>query len=141
MAEIPWNFRIQPDPSREYFVAATSGLRISWWNPRRAWAFQRYTLGIIEQLNRSAGCVGFALRTTFRPLEGSTISVWEDIESLRRFQKENPHGEAMKVLSSDTKGRFQYAQWKSRGDALPRTWEEAEGYIKLRVELTRYGGQ
>ena len=83
MAEIPWNFRIQPDPSREYLVAATSGLRISWWNPRRAWAFQRYTLGIIEQLNQSAGCVGFSLRTTFRPFEGSTISVWEDIESLR----------------------------------------------------------
>ncbi len=131
MAEIPWNFRSQTDPSRDYFVAFTIGLRLSWWNPLRLWAFHRYTQGIIEQLNQSAGCVGFSLRTTFRPFEGSTISVWEDIESLRRFQKENPHGEAMEVLSSDTKRWFQYTQWKSRGDALPRTWEEAEGHLKL----------
>ncbi|MGQ0604454.1 MAG: hypothetical protein ACT4QE_22465 [Anaerolineales bacterium] len=134
MAEIPWNFRIQPDPSREYFVAATSGLEVSWRNPRKIWAFQRYTWRIIEQLNRSAGCVGFALRATFRPLEGSTISVWEDIDSLRRFQKENPHGDAVKVLGSGTKGGFQYAQWKSRGEALPRTWEEAEGHLKPREQ-------
>jgi len=129
MAEIRWNFQIQPEPGREYIVAATSGLRLAWWNPRRAWAFQRYSLAIAEQLNRSAGYVGASFRTTLRPLEGSTISVWEDIESLRRFQKEHPHGEAMEVLRSEAKGVFRFTQWKSRGDALPRTWEEAEGRL------------
>ena len=134
MAEIPWNFRNQPEPSREYFVTVTIGLRLSWWNPLRLWAFHRYTQGIIEQLNRSVGFVGASLRTTVRPLEGSTISVWEDVESLRRFQNENPHAEAMEVLSSGTKRWFQYALWKSRGDALPRTWEEAEGRLKPREQ-------
>ena len=135
MAEIPWNFRIQPDSSREYFVAFTIGLRLSWWNPLRQWAFYRYTQGVIEQLNRSAGFVGASLRTTVRPFEGSTISVWEDVESLRRFQKEKPHAEAMEVLlSSDTKRWFQYTQWKCRGDALPCTWEEAEGRLKPREQ-------
>ena len=108
MAGIRWYFRNQPEPSREYFVVFTFGLRLAWWNPLRLWAFQRYTQGIIEQLNRSAGFVGASLRTTIRPLEGSTISVWEDVESLRRFQKENPHAEAMEVLSADTKRWFQY---------------------------------
>ena len=63
MAEIPWNFRIQPDPGREYFVAVTSGLRISWWNPRRAWAFQRYTL---EEPGR---CASTQLGGSGRPLK------------------------------------------------------------------------
>ena len=69
-----------------------------------------------------------------RPLEGSTISMWEDVESLRRFQKENPHGKAMQVLRADTKGEFQYTQCKIRGDSLPRTWQEAESRFKRRKE-------
>jgi len=134
MAEIAWTFRIQPNLEREYFVAATSGLVISWWNPLKVRAFLLYSQAIMEQLNRSAGCVGFALRTTFKPFEGWTISVWEDMESLRRFQMENPHGEAMEVLRSNTTRRFQYVQWKSYGDALPRTWEDAAGTLKARKQ-------
>ena len=134
MAKIPWSFIIQPESSREYFVAATSGLFVSWRDLHRIWAFQQYTRRIIEQLNQSPGCVGFALRATFRPIEGPTISVWEVIESLRRFQKENPNGEAVDVLSSNTKGKFQYAQWKCRGDVLPGTWEEADERLRQRKQ-------
>ena len=136
MAKIPWTFRIQPDPEREYFVVFTSGLAVSvsWRNLRKLWAFQQYTRRILEKLNQSEGCVAFALGAKIKSFEGSTISVWEDIESLRRFQKENPHGEAMEVLSPDLKGEFKVVQWKSRGDAFPRTWEEAEGHFKPREQ-------
>jgi len=132
MAKIPWSFRIQPDSNREYIVAATTGLGVSWKEFRKILAFQDYTRRIIDQLNGSAGCVGFALRATFRPIEGSTISVWEDADALRRFQKENSHGEARETLRSKEKGRFQYVQWKCRGDSLPQTWGEIEGRFKPR---------
>ena len=136
MAKIPWMFRIQPDPNREYFVVFTSGLAvsISWRNLRKLWAFQQYTRRILEKLKQSEGCVAFALGAKIKSFEGSTISVWEDIESLRRFQKENPHKEAMEVVSMDLKGKFQYIQWKSQGDALPHTWKEAEDRLKLREQ-------
>ncbi len=132
MAKIPWTFRIQPDPNQGYFVVFTSGLAISisWRNLRKIWAFQQYTLRIIKQLKQSDGCVGFSLGAKIKSFEGSTISVWEDIESFRRFQKGNPHKEAMEVLSLDLTGKFQYVQWKSQGDALPRTWKEAEDRLK-----------
>lgn len=128
MVKIPWTFNIQPDPNREYFVVFTSGLgvSVSWRNLPKIWAFQQYTRRVLEQLKQSAGCVGFALGAKIKSFEGLTISVWEDIESFRRFQKGNPHKEAMDVLSMDSTGKFQYVQWKSRGDALPRTWKEAE---------------
>ena len=128
MAKIPWTFRIQPDPNREYFVVFTSGLAVSmsWRNLRKLWAFQQYTRRILEKLKETEGCVAFALGGKIKSFEGMTISVWEDIESLRRFQKENPHREAMEVVSMDLTGKFQYIQWKSRGDALPRIWKEAE---------------
>jgi len=131
MAKIPWTFRIQPDPNREYFVVFTSGLAVSvsWRNLRKLWAFQQYTRRILEKLNQSEGCVAFALGGKIKSFEGMTISVWEDIESLRRFQKENPHKEAMEVVKMDLKGQFQYIQWKSRGDAFPRTWKEAENRL------------
>jgi len=134
MAKIPWTFRIQPDPNREYFVVFTSGLAvsISWRNLRKLWAFQQYTRRILEKLNGSKGCVAFALGGKIKSLEGSTISIWEDIESLRRFQKENPHKEAMEVVKMDLKGKFQYVQWKSRSDEFPRTWQEAEDRFKPR---------
>jgi quinol monooxygenase YgiN len=134
MAKIPWTFRIQPDPNREYFVVFTSGLAvsISWRNLRKLWAFQQYTRRILEKLNGAEGCVAFALGGKIKSLEGSTISIWEDIESLRRFQKENPHKEAMEVVSMDLKGKFQYVQWKSRSNAFPRTWKEAEARLKSR---------
>ena len=132
MAKIPWTFRIQPDPRREYFVVFTSGLAVSfsWRNLRKLWAFQQYTRLILEKLKQSDGCVAFALGGKIKSFEGSTISVWEDIESLRRFQKENPHKEAMEVVSMDLTGKFQYIQWKSRGAALPRIWKEAEDRLK-----------
>ena len=136
MAKIPWTFRIQPDPDREYFVVFTSGLAVSvsWRNLRKLWAFQQYTRRILEKLNESEGCVAFALGGKIKSLEGSTISIWEDIESLRRFQKENPHKEAMDVVRMDLKGKFQYVQWKSRDDAFPHTWKEAEARLKPREQ-------
>ena len=138
MAKIPWTFRIQPDPNREYFVVFTSGLAVSvsWRNLRKLWAFQQYTRRILEKLNESEGCVAFALGGKIKSFEGMTISIWEDIESLRRFQKENPHKEAMDVVKMDLKGKFQYIQWKSRGDAFPHTWKEAEDRLKPREQST-----
>jgi quinol monooxygenase YgiN len=136
MTKIPWTFRIQPDPDREYLVIFTSGLAIavSWRNLRKLWAFQQYTRRILEKLNESDGCVGFALGAKIKSFEGMTISVWEDIESLRRFQKEDPHKEAMDAVRMDLKGKFQYLQWKSRSDAFPRTWTEAEAHLKPREQ-------
>ena len=107
MAKIPWSFRVQPDPSRDYVVAATTGLGVSWQEFRKIWAFQVYTRRIIDQLNSTVGCVGFALHANLSPMEGSTVSVWETIEHLRQFQKETPHGEAVGLLGSDTQGKFQ----------------------------------
>ena len=130
MTKIPWDFRIQPDPNRDYIVAFTTGLAVDWWDFRKLFAFQRYTLRIVKELKQSKGCVGFALRAILRPPQGATLSVWEDIESLRYFQKENSHGEAVPLLRSNKKGKFQYVQWKCRGDAFPYTWEETEDQLK-----------
>ena len=134
MAKIPWTFRIQPDPDREYFVVFTSGLAVafSWRNLRKLWAFQGYTSRILEKLNQTEGCVAFALGAKIGSFEGMTISIWEDIEALRRFQKEAPHQEAMEVVKMDLKGKFQYIQWKSRSAAFPRTWKDAEARLKPR---------
>jgi hypothetical protein len=132
MTKIPWEFHRQLDPNHDYIVAATTGLAVEWWKFHKIFVFQRYTLQIVEALRRSKGCIGFVLRATFQPLGGATISVWADVESLRYFQKENPHGEAVRLLHSNTTGGFQYVQWKCRGDTLPRTWEEAEDHFKPR---------
>ena len=129
---IPWTFRAAPDPNREYIVAVTTGLQADWRNLRRLLAFPGYTLRILQELKETPGCVGFALRASFWPVQGATISVWEEMETLRRFYTENAHGEALRVLRSEQKsrGQFQYVQWKCRGEALPHTWDEAETHFK-----------
>jgi hypothetical protein len=95
-------------------------------------AFLRYTIFIVQELQQAAGCVGFALRGSFMSVQGATISVWEDAESLRRFITNAPHGEAMRILRSEKKAetQFQYIQWKCRGDALPVTWKEMDIHFR-----------
>lgn len=132
MAKIAWVFRVQPDPQQEYVVAYTRGLGVTWHNWPKIWLFQQYTRRIVDQLNQSAGCVGYALRATFRPIEGATLSVWAEPEALRHFYKAHPHKEAMQVLSADTQGRFQYVQWQCPGATLPHAWEEAEEHLQTR---------
>jgi len=131
MTKIPWKFRTQPDPNREYIIAATTGLQADWQNLRKMFAFLRYTLLMVQELQQATGGVGFALRGSFGNVQGATISVWEDVESLRRFIVENPHGEAARVLRSEKRAetQFQYIQWKCRGDALPVTWKDADTHF------------
>ena len=124
MTKIPWTFRTQVDPKREYVVAATTGLAVSWREVRKLWAFQVYTRRIIAQLNSTEGCVGFALHGTLSPLAGSTLSVWETVGALRIFQNEGSHGEAMRLLSSGAQSKLRYLQWKCQGDNLPKSWEQ-----------------
>ncbi|MDK1082004.1 MAG: hypothetical protein QGD88_11085 [Anaerolineae bacterium] len=69
-------------------------------------------------------------RITPFPVMGSTISFWQGLKSLRKFQVDNPHGEAMKELSSDTKGTFRDTQWKSLGKNLPENWEQVQSHFK-----------
>lgn len=132
MTKIPWSFQTQPDPDREYIVAYTTGLAVDWWDLRKLFAFQHYTLRIVKELKLSKGCAGFALRAIMIPPQGATISIWENIESLRYFQKENSHGEAVRLLRSNTKEKFQYVQWTCRGDTLPLTWEETDAHFTRR---------
>lgn len=124
MTSINWSFRTKPDPAREYVVAATTGLGVAWRELRKVWAFQVYTRRILDQLNRTPGCVGFALHATLTPLTGSTLSVWDTAAALRHFYLVGAHGEALALLRAPGPGKFQYVQWKSPGDALPRTWED-----------------
>jgi len=123
MAKIIWHFNLPPESSREYIVAATTGLSVNWWDIRKVWAFQHATRRVIEQLQATAGCVGYALHATVRPVAGSTLSVWEAIGALRHFQTTGAHGEALVHLNSQGTGQFQYVQWMSTGDALPTQWE------------------
>lgn len=124
MGQLSWIFLSTPDPDVEYVVVATRGLMISWWNPLAIRSFLQYDKAINRQLSRTEKCVAYSLRVTPCPPEGWTLSVWEDIQSLRRFIKKDPHGEAMEVLAPQTKGHFKYTQWQSKGDNLPTNWEE-----------------
>lgn len=124
MAHIHWKFLRQLEEEREYLFVATTGLRFPWLSPRRMWRFQAYTRGILGQLGRTEGCLAYSLRT--RPLQGSTISIWQNVASLRQFQHQNPHASAMEAFRSATPRRFRYAQWKGSIGALPRTWEEVD---------------
>ena len=124
MARIHWKFLRKPQEAREYVLVATTGLRFPWLSPLRMSRFAAYTLGILAQLRHSDGCLAYSLRT--RPLQGSTISIWESVESLKQFQFRNPHARAMKDFRSTTPRPFRYAQWISSIGALPRKWEEVD---------------
>ena len=122
MARIHWKFLREPEEDREYVLVATTGLRIPWLSPPRMWRFTAYTLGILTQLRHAEGCLAYSLRT--RPLQGSTVSIWENVDSLRQFQFQNPHRNAMRDFRSTTPRPFRYAQWKGSIRTFPHKWEE-----------------
>jgi len=122
MARIHWKFLREPEKDREYLIVATTGLRIPWLSPRRTWRFAAFTFGILAQLRRAEGCLAYSLRT--RPLQGSTVSIWENVDTLRQFQFQNPHARAMRDFRSTTPRPFRYAQWKGPIRTLPHKWEE-----------------
>ena len=127
MVRIRWKFLRDLEKDREYLVVATTGLRIPWLSPLRMWPFTAYTLGILAQLRQSEGCLAYSLRT--RPLEGSTVSIWENIDTLKKFQLQNPHASAMRDFRSRTPRPFRYAQWKGSVSTLPSKWEEVNAHF------------
>ena len=127
MSSIHWKFLRRLEEDREYVLVATTGLRFPWLSPRRMWRFQEYTRGILAQLGRTEGCLGYSLRT--RPLQGSSISIWQNVDSLRQFQHQNPHASAMEAFRSTTPRRFRYAQWKGSIRTLPHSWEEIDARL------------
>ncbi len=122
MASIHWKSLSQLEEGREYLIVATTGLEIPWFQPVRMLRFAVSTLGILRQLGRTRGCLAYSLRAGFH--KGSTISVWEDVASLRHFQHQNPHASAMKAFRSGTARPFRYAQWNGSVHTIPSGWEE-----------------
>jgi hypothetical protein len=114
----------EPGEDRECLFIATTGLSIPWFQPLRMVGFTAYTLGILAQLHRASGCLGYSLRAELR--QGSTISIWQDAESLKQFQVNEPHAGAMVAFRSTIARPFRYAQWKGSILTLPSSWEEID---------------
>jgi quinol monooxygenase YgiN len=127
MAGIYWMSRGELSEDRDYLLVATTGLAIPWFRPVRMWRFTRATLGILAQLGRASGCLGYSLRPGLR--HGSTVSVWEDAQSLKKFQRENPHADAMRTFRSRPARPFRYAQWRATSRTLPSSWKEITDHL------------
>jgi len=89
--------------------------------PVRRWAdvvpFLRMSSKVSEQLKRSEA-VRFGLKTDLLHKRFWTVSVWEDMESMRRFASAEPHATAVR----------KFAIWAGKGAAFVE-WKNEDGSI------------
>lgn len=116
----PWKVLAPAEKNREY-IALLSFLPLKKYRviPR----FIRFSTQIQEQLRRTPGVIGYALRAKVLSRNFWTLSVWEDETALMDFVLKIPHGEVMKALAPFM-GRTKITQWKVAGSTLPLRWEE-----------------
>ena len=80
----PWKQVAPAEPDREYVAFASRFYLKSFW---RVPGFMLASIRIMKQLDGSPGIVGWAMAADIPRLEFHTISVWEDAEALRRFNR------------------------------------------------------
>ena len=118
---MPWTVVAPAEPSREYLVLLS-------YLPLRKYskipAFIQYSLQVQQQMRKSPGAIGYAMRARILSRNFWTLSVWEDDQALMEFVRAAPHREAMKSIAPYM-GATKFTRWKLQGSAVPPTWDDA----------------
>ncbi len=84
MPEIKWKSFTETKPNKEYLAVASSLRLRSFWKIRK---FMEYTRKIQTQLSEAKRLVGYSLQVKFLAKHVWTVSVWEDEEALKEFER------------------------------------------------------
>lgn len=130
MSKVYWVMKGQLDSEKDYFAVATDGLKIPIWNIRGFFSMSRYSNQNADQMATYDTLVGYALNTQFGLMTNSrTLSVWEDMKSIRDYTNKGAHLESMKELGKIPSLEVRHAIWKFSGqDGMP-TWEDGYAHI------------
>ena len=130
MSKVNWVMRRNLHPEKDYFAVATDGLKIPIWNFRGFLQMTRYTNANVEQMGTYDTLVGYALNTQFGLMTNSrTLSVWEDMKSIRDYTNNGAHLESMIELGKIPSLRVKHAIWKFSGQDEMPTWEDSYTHI------------
>lgn len=126
MIAMPWEKRADPSPEREY-VAVAAHLPM-----RRVLSLPRwvgYIRGVMKQLDRSEGLVGYSLRVNPFTLNFWTLAVWKDESHLRTFLRSAPHADVMRDFGPKLSG-FRTVRWVIAGADTPPRWGDAMSRLR-----------
>jgi len=122
MVAQPW-FGAQPigDPNREY-VALLTVLVLK--THATTFVFFPEVARVLRSARRSHGLIGYSVASEFLARRYSTLSTWEDHNSLQAFVASSAHRRAMQRLE----GRLaltRFVEWRTDREHLPPTWADA----------------
>ena len=121
MPALPWRSFRPIEPDTPYVVTIT---RLPLRSHRRIPRITRATVGIVRQLSRSEGLVGYALNAKLIRKTFWTMSAWTDPEALRAFARSEAHVRAMAALSPYMNGP-RIETFTVSGSELPPDWSSA----------------
>ena len=119
--DMPWTVVAPAERSREYLVLLS-------YLPLRRYSkiptFIQYSLQVQQQMRKTPGAIGYAMRAKILSRSFWTLSVWEGDQALMEFVRTAPHREAMKSIAPHM-GATKFTRWKLLGSAVPPTWDDA----------------
>ena len=120
MPPLPWRTSQPVDPEASYAVAIT---KLPLRSHRRIPSIMLSTLGIMHQLKRSEGLVGYALKADLLRKTFWTMSAWHDQEALTAFVRSDVHRKAMTTLQPHMDDP-RIKTYEARGSKVPPTWPD-----------------
>ncbi|HSA53849.1 MAG TPA: DUF3291 domain-containing protein [Yinghuangia sp.] len=122
MPKLGW---ITPHPAPEHGRVLVMASRFELTSRRHVPAFLARSLASWKQVKAAPGAYGAALDA--QPLRAVfwTLSAWHDRESLYRYAKTDPHGDAVRAMRP-MMWSFTHVFWETDAGGLPIGWDEAK---------------
>ncbi len=125
MPDLPWSSRAAVEPSVAYVVMAS---HLPLVKVSGTVQFFRAVFAIRKQLADTDGLIGYTLRAKPLARDYWTLSMWKDVDSLRRFAGSPPHVQLMASLKP-LMGSTKFVQWERSGmDGRP-SWTDAMEHL------------
>jgi len=103
------------------YVHAATFLPLKGW--RYMIPFQLMTSRVLKQAKQSHGMVHYAVKADFPKKHFWTLSIWKDIDSMRKFVMTESHITAMKKFEEWAGEGSAFVDWTSSSNSID--WKEA----------------
>ncbi len=110
---------------QQEFVCVATFLPLKGW--RDLFSFMMLSRKVLKQIKNSKGIANYAVKGDLPKKNFWTLSIWNDIESLKQFVPKEPHATAIKKFTEWAGEGSAFVEWTSPSKEI--NWPEA--MIKL----------